>query len=555
MTVRSAALSIAVLGLLAYAPFLSRTDLLNPDEPRYALVAREMLESGNWLVPTLRGKTYGQKPPVFFWSIAALGALRGGVDETAARLPSVISAIVTLLAVFMAARRMVPDPERGVRVGLMAAAVLGTTTRFLVLASRANIDGMLTMWTTLAFWAFLAGYPLHGGPARPRWMALGFALAGLSVITKGTGGLLFLLGIVAFLVLARERAGWRTVPWVRGIAVLLAVAAAWALPALIAGGAEDRHTLLYQQMGTRVVDPWTHARPWYFYSQTLPQNFLPWTLFVPVAAWALGAALLGKEEASAGERRGLWFCLAVFGSAFLFFSSAPSKRDYYLLPALPWLSAAVAWGMEREMAKATLGWRVSCWATVALAAVAGLGQACWTLCPREKLPEFAYGGAPAEVIDALVWPVRAMGIVLVSGAVASGALLARRKLWPAWAALVLAMVSWWFVYRGWMKPAANPALSGRAFAERIAALTTPQDRILVYGPLEETLVFYSRRSMEWTDQPQAALDALAAPERVVVVTTANGWAQLKEGRPEPAATKQGEGTVGDETFVVVTNRP
>lgn len=80
-------LLLAALALAVFLPGIAARDLWNPDEPRYAEVAREMLERGDWLVPHLNGQVYSEKPPLQLWAIAAFGLLRGEVDVVAARLP------------------------------------------------------------------------------------------------------------------------------------------------------------------------------------------------------------------------------------------------------------------------------------------------------------------------------------------------------------------------------------------------------------------------------------------------------------------------------------
>jgi 4-amino-4-deoxy-L-arabinose transferase-like glycosyltransferase len=92
-TLRRDLLVLTLLAALLYFPGLGRRDLWNPDEARYAQVAREMRQTGSWALPHLNGQLYTQKPPLLFWSIAGFGILGGEIDETAARLPSVLAAV------------------------------------------------------------------------------------------------------------------------------------------------------------------------------------------------------------------------------------------------------------------------------------------------------------------------------------------------------------------------------------------------------------------------------------------------------------------------------
>src|SRR5690349_263196 len=86
-----------VLGAALYLPGLgSSHSLWNPDEPRFAEIARVMAASGDWLTPRLNGEPYSNKPPFTFWSIATAARFTGQVDELAARVPSALAAIAVL---------------------------------------------------------------------------------------------------------------------------------------------------------------------------------------------------------------------------------------------------------------------------------------------------------------------------------------------------------------------------------------------------------------------------------------------------------------------------
>ena len=76
-------------------------DLWNPDEPRYAQVAKEMMESGNWILPHLNSRVYPDKPPVFFWLIALSSKIKGEVNSFSARFPSALAAVLGILITYL----------------------------------------------------------------------------------------------------------------------------------------------------------------------------------------------------------------------------------------------------------------------------------------------------------------------------------------------------------------------------------------------------------------------------------------------------------------------
>src|SRR5436190_12063802 len=117
---RQVAAGAAAGAFLLYFFGLGRTPLLDPDEPVYGQIAREMVQSGNWLTPHLAGKPWFDKPPLFYWAEAASMALLGPT-ELAARLPSALAAVLLALLVMGMGRRLY-----GPRAGWAAAAVLAT---------------------------------------------------------------------------------------------------------------------------------------------------------------------------------------------------------------------------------------------------------------------------------------------------------------------------------------------------------------------------------------------------------------------------------------------
>ena len=128
-------------------------DLWNPDEPRYAQVAREMMQTGSYLVPHINSEIYPDKPPLFFWLIALASRSFGDVTSASARIPSAIACLGVILLTYLLGRTLYNQT-----VGFLAGLILLTTAQFTWLALRANIDMTLTLWTTLALFLFYVGY-------------------------------------------------------------------------------------------------------------------------------------------------------------------------------------------------------------------------------------------------------------------------------------------------------------------------------------------------------------------------------------------------------------
>ncbi|MGB5475377.1 MAG: glycosyltransferase family 39 protein, partial [Thermoanaerobaculia bacterium] len=184
-------LLLLVLGLVLFLPGLGRHDLWNPDEPRTAEVAREMVETANYLVPQLNGEFHLEEQPLHFWAISSMSLLLGRLDETAVRLPSALAAIASSLLVFSIGTRLFSK-----RVAWLAALVFISSYKVLWQGRAGQVGMLLTLWTTLAIYAWIRG-TLED---RPGLFMLFFLAIGLATLTRGLEGLLPpVLAVVLFL--------------------------------------------------------------------------------------------------------------------------------------------------------------------------------------------------------------------------------------------------------------------------------------------------------------------------------------------------------------------
>ena len=165
---------------------LGLRDAWPPDEPRFALIAKEILASGDWLLLSRGGELYSDKPPLFVWFQAVLLLLTGSW-RGAFLLPSALAAAGTLFFVYDLARRL-----WGERAAWWAGITLLLSVQFTLQAKSAQIDAFLCFWTTLGLYG-LARHLLIG-PSWT-WYTIAGAAMGAGIMTKGVGflPLLFLL--------------------------------------------------------------------------------------------------------------------------------------------------------------------------------------------------------------------------------------------------------------------------------------------------------------------------------------------------------------------------
>ncbi|PIE33608.1 hypothetical protein CSA56_10855 [candidate division KSB3 bacterium] len=306
-------------------------------EARRAEVSREMVVSGNWAVPHLNGEPFITKPPLYYWSAAMMFTLTGEFDELSARLPSIISGTLGVLVTYLWAGTIFSP-----RIGLLAGFILGTSFLYVGMARSAEVDMMLTLFTTSTLYFFTLGHCYGKTGQQKSSRSLFFFLLSTVCLALGTltkypiGVAVPLLAIVAFVIATRDSRVWRIAkPWWLLLAFLLLI-----LPWFVMMYVQipNFFDILYQETFGRYTNPGgtPHKESIYFYVPTLGA-FAPWILFFP------GIILsLWSHYRQAKLSRYHLFIVIAFVMTFLLFSSVGSKREYYLLPLYPFLAILTA---------------------------------------------------------------------------------------------------------------------------------------------------------------------------------------------------------------------
>ncbi|MEO7149033.1 MAG: glycosyltransferase family 39 protein [Rhodanobacteraceae bacterium] len=466
-----------VFALLLLGIGIGLRDPWPADEPRFALVAREMLRSGQWLFPHRGVELYSDKPPLFMWLEAIAYFLAGGWRGWFL-LPSLAAGLGTLALTYDFARRLWNH-----RTGLLAAAAVLVSFDFTFQMRAAQIDALEVFWLTLANVGLLRHFLL--GP-NWRWYLIGCLAAGLGVITKGVGVLALLM--FAPYVFACSR-GWRNVTRVRagdprwwlGLLAFLLPILAWALPMLVIVHADGdpahahyAHDLLLGQTVSRYAHATHHLQAWYYYLAVIAFQWLPLSLALP---WAIPVWLRRLRRHDARILLPLAWMLIVV----VFFSITAGKRNVYIRPAMPITALALAPllpGIVRN-----LWFRRTLWAIALLiAAVLLIGGALMHGGYLQTLTTRA-----AQALDASPAPVIAM-IIGVGAAGVLIALLARpRRALLGWAAFALALWGTWGLV-GY--PLLNGYSSARDVMARSATLVPRDEKLALVAWKEQNLLMW-----------------------------------------------------------------
>ena len=333
---------LLVCGCLLLLLGLGDVGLTDRDEGSNAGAAREMLETGDWISPTLNYEPRYAKPALTYWIIAGTYALFG-VNDFTARLPSAVFGLALLVLHYLFLHRLL-----GPALAFCGSLILLLNVEFVGIHRLVLTDPALVFFTTLATYGFWLGFCDPGRDRRFLWLFyLGMALGTLA---KGPLGILIpLLAVVPYLTLTRQ---WKTYfaegrPLV-GWTFCFLIAAPWYLAMLAIHGADYAAAAQANTTG-RFANPMEgHGGTLLFYFPILLLGFFPWSGLLPAALWHVlkewKSFRMGTADAR-GEPGLLLFCALWVCGMFLFFTISATRLPHYVLPLFPpaALLVAVLW--------------------------------------------------------------------------------------------------------------------------------------------------------------------------------------------------------------------
>jgi len=480
--------------------------LISPAEARYAMVAREMAKSGDWIQPRFNHVRFEEKPPLTYWCVAAAYELLGDT-EFASRLPSALAYVGTTLLTFLLALELA-----GRRAAPLASLVYATALGPFLFGRFLFTDTLLVLWLTLSLYG-LARILRRGSDWVGPWLF--WAGASLAVLTKGLIGLVFpLAAAVVCAMLRMVGAGFvrRLRPWLGACVVAVLV-----LPWHLAMARRDPGFVRFYFGGEHIARFLSRRQPVNYSPLSVPAFWVstllwmfPWSLFLP-------AALRDLRRRRCEALVWIWAAGVV-----LFFTLTPSRIEYYGLPALPALAVIVGAAWSRLSAAGT---RVAVFGAPSLF-IAALGLAVGPLvfAPHERglaalsnlvasldgyYREYfgEHPGASMVFGAELLRLARPFPLALLATGVGTFLLLRRRRrparafaLWAGGAVAILVMAD------SGMRLIAQDR-SQRAAARIVEESWTPSARLVVAGDYEEAcgITFYTGRPTSVVDGPGADL--------------------------------------------------
>ena len=457
-------------------------DSLDSHECLVSVTAREMVRSGNYVVPTMNGKPRLKKPPLSYWLVAGVSRVTGQCDEWAARLPSAVAGSFSALAILYFVSRWT-----SLRTGVLSVCAWVTSVAYMEWSHNARAEMLMTFFCTVCLLAFF-DIQRYQAPRRRRIVValfwLSFAGANLA---KGPIPLpVVFLPILAYVLLRKKKRLLGRLHLVAGLLLMLVIVLPW--PVMIAAHLNWDLTLWKNEVFSRFAGQYgSRNRPFYYYLLGMFEYVTPWVVILPMA-------LLSPFYRVWGRRRPLMLYLWLwFAVGLLFFTLSQSKRPHYILPQMP--AAAILIGIvlddlafERKAFSKRFAGRIVTLHGVALLAAA-LAGVVYMMMNRHKFPR--------PMILASVDIVLFIALLTYLLRIAS-----RRAQWAVPCFITILAVIELFgisVY----DVGFDSYKDTRQFAREIRERVPPNEPLYVYGALSYVFVHYYGQSLPVLDTAEA----------------------------------------------------
>lgn len=337
---------VVVVAILLFLPALGLMPIMDPSDGYYSEGAREMFESGNYLVPHLNYVPWFEKPILIYWLIV-LSYKIFGVCEFAARLPAATSAAVLLILTYPFGRQFLRR-----RAALLSTLVFGSSALVLLIGHVAVTDMPLCLlFSTAVGCLFLT---ITKNISWTKWVA--YVALGLAVLCKGPmAGLLVFASLFAYIAFTSRTidAAWQSVKKLQliyGAIIVAAIALPWFVAVTIATNGEFYQEFFIRQNIGRALGTVNHQAGPLYYVPVYLGGFFPWSIyllsFIPAIAMVVKRARTKNVQMSMRSKV-IVLCALIVAWMYPFFTVISAKLTTYILPMFPALAILVGTSLDR----------------------------------------------------------------------------------------------------------------------------------------------------------------------------------------------------------------
>jgi 4-amino-4-deoxy-L-arabinose transferase-like glycosyltransferase len=496
---------IAAATLLLFSHGMGERPLWEFDEAKHAQVAKEMIVKGDWITPTFNGIPFYNKPILHFWMVMVSFFLFG-INEFAARFPSVILGVCGVIVVYLWARRIYDSRM----AGILSSVILATSVEYIILSQNVIHDMSLAFFINLCLFLFHTAYKEQRLTTLS--LLLFFASLGCAVLAKGPLGAFLILCIIGAFLLVDRRGGFiKSGRLVGGVLISLVVALPWYVSMIQRNPDYFRTFLVEGQLNRFFSSVVVHQEPFYYYLPVLIIGFFPWIAFIPAALVHHARRFLNDQSGDS-----LFLLIAVLAPLF-FFSISHSKLPTYILPVFPALAILTGsfWSHCINGRHRQKGEKHCIYSCVSLSSALFAGLVAGFIIISKRYPVYVTSGLP-------------LIIILMASAILIALAAWKKKLLFAHT-VISAMMLISIVYSiQLVLPKITPFKSPKNLSLRLKALTPPDNPVIFYPRLREPVVFYSDRHATVIRTMDGMEQYLSSAERVFCVMSIKDYEELKQ---------------------------
>lgn len=464
--------ALLLIGILIFFFNLGSRDLWDPDETRYAVIAREMRESRNWVLPHLNRKIYGEKPPLYFWLINFSIFLLGKDSEFGNRLPSALSGFATVITTFFFGERLF-----NYNVGFISALILTTCILFPSISRWVMLDSLLTLFFVLTLFSFYRG--LEDKEKRKLYYLLAGLFMGFGVLTKGPVAYITLPIFIIFSILTKRVEDFLCIEFFWSILLSILVILVWFVPACLKGGKDYANWILFKQIIGTYIEGGKHFHPKtiFFYFIRFPLEFIPWIVFLP-------NSIISGLKSYNEKKKEFLFLFIWFVFIFLFFTFSKGKKDNYILPLYPAASIMVGsfWGFGFRFLKSK---KVIITGLTSLFVIFLTGFLSILII------------SPKKIYISFIEYRHILGFILfylMIGSLISLILFLKDKRWASFTSIIVIFIAFHLHISSALLPRLNSQRSMKNFSERILKMMGYEDEIKTYWFTSNGLLYYTKKT-------------------------------------------------------------
>lgn len=475
---------------------LGHRALWDPDEGRYAEMAREILALHDWVTPHLNYIPYLEKPMLFMW-LNAMSFAVFGATEWAARLVPFLCALAGAAVTGLMAFRL-----WGRRAGLLTSLCLMTSLEYVVLSSVVDINMTLTLFITAAMVFFWLGHM----EKRPWHLLLAWASLGLACLTKGPVGVVLPVGAVGlYILLTRQFSLIRESKPIRGTGLFLAIVLPWFVLVSLRNPEFFSYFFIDQNIARYSVSS-EHNKPFFYFVLVVLGGALPWTFMLPEVVRKLTGRRMPRE---------ILYILLWFFVILLFFMPSQSKLATYVLPCFPPLALLLGYACKDAPERGG----VALFCAGALWLCLGVGLALFP-----TLASHGIINAPSPRTAPLMGIAHAAGAILIPGTLAAMWIGRRYDRAAGYALLGISVMILFTVFTpGW-----DDQRSTRSLVQDLP----PEANLCAYKRYYQSSGFYAKRQVLLVDAAgELKFGIRNHPDKARVLTT-DDLALLMSSDPE-----------------------